>query len=101
MTFDEFAEHVQRLSARFNDNTLERRVMFLMTEVGEVAQEALDIAFEQERNPDADLTDLKERLGLELHDVVWNVFDLAAMLDIDLEAAFHKKIELNEQRRWE
>ncbi len=72
--------------------------MFLMTEV---AQEALDIAFEQDRNPNADLTELKEQLGLELHDVVWNVFDLAAMLDIDLEAAFYKKIELNEQRSWE
>ena len=100
MTFEEFAEHVRQLSERFNDNTLERRVMFLMTEVGEVAQEALDIAFEQERNPDADLSELKERLGLELHDVVWNVFDLAAILDIDLEAAFRQKIELNQERDW-
>jgi NTP pyrophosphatase (non-canonical NTP hydrolase) len=42
-----------------------------------------------------DLTETKERIGLELYDLVWNVCDIANKLGIDLDRAFEQKAALN------
>ncbi|MEI4828186.1 MazG nucleotide pyrophosphohydrolase domain-containing protein [Bacillus sp. FJAT-53711] len=82
----------------FENSTIEERTLFLVTEIGEVAQEVLKIS----SNPDSDnINELKEQLGSEIYDVVWNLFDLANKLDIDLEDAFRKKSEVNKYRHWD
>jgi NTP pyrophosphatase (non-canonical NTP hydrolase) len=82
----------------FPKTTLEQRVMFLMTEVGEVAAELLYLTG---AHGDIDTRIVKERLGLEIYDIVWNLCDLANMLGIDLEEAFARKIDTNRRRTWE
>ncbi len=79
----------------FDKNSVEARALFLMTEVGEVAKEVLSLSWEEDKEV------VKERLGLELYDVVWNVCELANKLDIDLEKAFVQKSEINRSRTWE
>ncbi|NRG43904.1 MazG-like family protein [Bacillus sp. CRN 9] len=79
----------------FDQSSVEARTLFLMTEVGEVAKEVLSLSWEEDKDK------VKERLGLELYDVVWNVCELANKLDIDLEDAFKKKMEINKLRTWE
>lgn len=79
----------------FDQSSVEARTLFLMTEVGEVAKEVLSLSWEEDKDQ------VKERLGLELYDVVWNVCELANKLDIDLEDAFKKKMEINKLRTWE
>ncbi|MNC73916.1 MazG nucleotide pyrophosphohydrolase domain protein [compost metagenome] len=69
-------------------------MLYLMTEVGELSQEVLSVSF----HPDAEK---KENLGYEMYDVVWNIFDLANKLDINLEDAFNRKKEINDNRNWE
>ncbi|TXK84269.1 pyrophosphatase [Paenibacillus sp. N3.4] len=77
----------------FDSSTIEQRMMYLMTEVGELAKEVLSVSF----HPDEES---KENLGYEMYDVVWNIFDLANKLNIDLEHAFRSKMEINEKRSW-
>lgn len=68
--------------------TLEQRAMFLVTEVGEVIEEVLKLSSAYK---DVDKDEVKERLGMEIYDVIWNLCDLANIVGIDLEAAFEKK----------
>ncbi|WP_242218564.1 MazG nucleotide pyrophosphohydrolase domain-containing protein [Bacillus cereus group sp. BfR-BA-01380] len=82
----------------FENATIEERTLFLVTEIGEVVQEVLKIS----SKPDSDhINERKEQLGFEIYDVVWNLFDLANKLDIDLEDAFRKKGEINKYRHWD
>lgn len=81
----------------FDKSTIEQRTLFLMTEVGEMVKELLHISYHPDRE---DLEEIKERLGLEMYDIVWNICDLANKLDIDLEEAFLKKMEINKTRTW-
>lgn len=96
MNTSEFQQYVREFSAvkGFDTSTIEQRMMYLMTEVGELSKEVLSVSF----HPDAAK---KENLGYEMYDVVWNIFDLANKLDIDLEQAFRRKREINDQRTWE
>jgi len=48
----------------------------------------------------ANADEVKADLGMEMYDLIWNVCDLANMLDIDLETAFAAKIEINKTRKW-
>ena len=97
MTIKALQEQAKELAANFDGVTPERRVMFLLTEVGEVAEEVLNLtgAYGQ---PDCDT--VKRNLGLEMYDVIWNLCDLANMLGIDLEDAAQRKIAINRQREW-
>lgn len=47
-----------------------------------------------------DVTD-KSALSLELADVMLYLLQLAAITDIDLEAAVERKLEINHFRQWE
>ena len=71
--------------------TLDQRLAYLMTEVGEVARETNAAGAES----------AEEALGMEIYDVIWNLLDLAEMAGVrDLEEAFHRKASLNEDREW-
>ncbi|MNO27704.1 MazG nucleotide pyrophosphohydrolase domain protein [compost metagenome] len=96
MNAAEFQQYVKAFSEikGFDTSTIEQRMLYLMTEVGELSKEVLSVSFD----PDAER---KENLGFEMYDVVWNIFDLANKLGIDLEQAFKRKLEINEERSWE
>jgi NTP pyrophosphatase (non-canonical NTP hydrolase) len=71
------------------------RLAYLVTEVGEVAREVIELDQGAQHSVEA-----RERLGMEIYDVVWNLCDLANLLSVDLESAFVKKAALNRQRNW-
>lgn len=87
------------------DIDLEQRLAFLMSEVGEIAGEVLKLSRDGKRDfgrmDAAEREAVKERLGMEIYDAVWNLLDLAEMAGIaDLEGMFRKKASLNERREW-
>jgi NTP pyrophosphatase (non-canonical NTP hydrolase) len=93
----ELQEHAQELALVLPECTVEQRMLFLLTEVGEVAREVLRLSRSTDQaNADA----IKADLGMELYDVIWNICDLANLLNIDLEASFAAKIEINKTRKW-
>jgi NTP pyrophosphatase (non-canonical NTP hydrolase) len=93
----ELQEHAKELAQVLPEITVEQRVLFLMTEVGEVTREVLRLS----RSADQASADaIQANLGMEMYDVIWNICDLANMLGIDLEAAFAAKIEINKTRKW-
>src|SRR6266496_3247670 len=93
----ELQEHAKELAQVLPAMTVERRVMFLMTEVGEVTREVLRLSRSAEQ---ATADAIKSDLGMEMYDVIWNICDLANMLGIDLETSFAAKIEINKTREW-
>lgn len=98
LTIQELQRQVQALKEMqgWVDQTLERRAVFLISEVGEMAKELLALKW---TDPD-ELARARQQLGMEMYDVVWNLFDLANLAGVDLEAAFAAKAEHNERRRW-
>jgi NTP pyrophosphatase (non-canonical NTP hydrolase) len=99
MTLQELQEHTQAVRAAkgWGEISLERRMLFLMSEVGEAARELLALSGEYAVD---DLTAVKEKLGLELFDLLWNVADMANLLGVDLEAVAAKKVKINWDREW-
>jgi NTP pyrophosphatase (non-canonical NTP hydrolase) len=95
MTIKEIQENAKELNAHFKKKTPEQRVLYLMTEVGEVAEEVLKVLG---LGKGGDAEKAKESLGMEIYDVVWNLCDLANMLEIDLEKSFAKKMRINKGR---
>lgn len=95
MKLSELQQHVAEFSRSrgFDRNSVERRMLYLTSEVGEVSEEVLKIL---EKNGDAS----KENLGMEIYDVIWNLLELANQLDIDVEASARKKIAFNKDRVW-
>ena len=81
----ELQEHAKELAQVLPEITAEQRVMFLITEVGEVAREVLRLSRAADQ---ANADEVKADLGMEMYDLIWNICDLANMLDIDLETAF-------------
>lgn len=53
-------------------------------------------AYPSHGKPDAD--EVKERVGMEMCDVFWNMCDLANLLGLDLEQCFTQKMDVNKQR---
>jgi NTP pyrophosphatase (non-canonical NTP hydrolase) len=100
VTLKEFQEHTKELARVFPDTTVEQRVLFLVTEVGEVTREVLHLSGAYSSHGAVDAGAATERLGMELYDVLWNLCDLANRLNIDLEGACARKIALNQARQW-
>lgn len=106
LTVAELREQVRALKeAKGFDITLEQRLAYLTSEVGEVAAEVLRIS--RDGNGDvgrmsaAEARAARERLGMEIYDVVWNLLDLAELAGVeDLEGAFARKAHLNRGREW-
>jgi NTP pyrophosphatase (non-canonical NTP hydrolase) len=96
LKLSELQRHVAEFSRSrgFDQNSVEMRMLYLTSEVGEVAQEVLKIV----ENVDSAN---KENLGMEIYDVIWNLLELANQLDIDVEEAARNKIEINKDRVWE
>jgi NTP pyrophosphatase (non-canonical NTP hydrolase) len=76
--------------------SLEQRLVYLMAEVGELAVEVLKLSGVKE----TDSAQVRERLGMEIYDVVWNLFDLADLAGVNLEETFARKVNLNQYRKW-
>lgn len=95
-----FQEHVKSLSQQLDTATPERRILYLISELGEVVDEVLELTSANPDTPPNTLMEIKDRIGLEIYDVIWNVVDLANMLEIDLDEAFKTKIAINEKRQW-
>ena len=100
MDIKAFQEQVQELSQHFDTTTPERRIMYLMSELGEVVDEVIELSTLSSDASDESIAEIKTRIGLEIYDVIWNAVDLANQLDIDLEAAFERKIAINKDRTW-
>ncbi|QDI90691.1 pyrophosphatase [Salicibibacter halophilus] len=98
MDFEQFQQYVKAFSKEkgFEELTIEQRYQFLVSEVGEVSDELLKLNLD----PNVKEEETKINLGMEMFDVVWNVFDLANKLDIDLSQAFAEKMKMNESRTW-
>lgn len=73
-----------------------QRFYYLSQEVGEVAKELLNLSWAED---EASREEVREKLGNEIYDVVWNLCDLANMVGIDLEEAFERKAAIN-RKRW-
>lgn len=97
MTITELQQQTEELAARFPDRSVDRRLAFVMMEVGEVAQAC--VAFERAQD-DAGHEQAATELGMEIYDVFWNLCDLANLIGINLEDAFARKRELNRHRAW-
>ena len=98
MDIKQFQQDVKALSQQLGTTTPERRIMYLVSELGEVVDEVIDFI-----NSDAtsDMQDeIKTRIGLEIYDLIWNAVDLANQLDIDLAEAFEAKSAFNAKRKW-
>ena len=84
--------------------TLEQRLAYLTSEVGEVAREVLRLS--RDGNGDVgtmaaeEVASVRENLGMEIYDVLWNLLDLADLAGVDLEAASERKAQKNEGREW-
>ncbi len=76
----------------------EQRVLDLVSEIGELSREVLKLTNPNERG--VNIEDSRVNLGSEIYDCVWNLCDLANILDIDLEAAFTEKAAKNRTRKW-
>ncbi|GAK14396.1 MazG nucleotide pyrophosphohydrolase domain-containing protein [Geomicrobium sp. JCM 19039] len=80
----------------FEDVTDEQRYLYLMSEVGEVSDALLKLQFAGEDKK----TDIRENLGHELFDVIWNAVEIANRHDIDLTKSFEEKMKINHGREW-
>lgn len=100
MDIRQFQEDVKKLSQHFDTQSPERRILYLMSELGEVVDEVIELTTAHPDTPPETLKAIKDRIGLEIYDVIWNAVDLANLLDIDLEESFKQKIAINKQRRW-
>jgi NTP pyrophosphatase (non-canonical NTP hydrolase) len=105
LTIAELQRQVRELKgAKGFDITFEQRLMFLTTEVGEVAREVLRLSrdgnADVRKMDDAEIEAVRENLGMEIYDVIWNLLDLAELAGVDLEETFRKKANLNEGREW-
>ncbi|MDV3483768.1 MazG-like family protein [Paenibacillus larvae] len=90
MKISEIQEHVNELSIKhgFDESTIEQRALFLVTEVGEMVRKLLHVSY----HPDHEnIKEIKDHLGLEMYDIVWNICELANKLDIDSRKIIFKK----------
>ena len=105
LTIGDLRRQVRELKAdKGFDVTLDQRLAYPMSKVGEVAEEVL--RFSRNGNADVGTMDAegaeatRQRLGEEIYDVVWNLLDLTDLAGVDLEGAFEKKARRNEGREW-
>ncbi len=91
------AEVARQKAARgWPDLAPEQRFVYLVSEVGELADALRQL--DPGATPDA-IAEARSQAGYEMYDIVWNLCDLANTLSIDLEAAFAAKDAYN-RGRW-
>jgi NTP pyrophosphatase (non-canonical NTP hydrolase) len=77
------------------ETTPRRRMVFLLEEAIELAEEVL--LFPASGPPDPAL---QQRLGREIYDVLWNACDLARLTGVDVVQAAVDKRQVNATRVW-
>jgi NTP pyrophosphatase (non-canonical NTP hydrolase) len=99
MTIEDLQRHARELvdAHGWQDTTPERRALWLVTEVGELAREVLQFP---SAGDEAAQTTARRHLGAEMYDVVWNICDLANIMGVDLETSFSNKEAVNKEREW-
>jgi NTP pyrophosphatase (non-canonical NTP hydrolase) len=97
MTIAEIQLNAKELCAKheFKDRNPDQRFRYLVSEVGELSTELLRLQWKND-----DHAEVRRNVGHEIYDIVWNLCDLANLLDIDLERAFAEKAELSRRRVW-
>ena len=89
-----FQQQVKELSQQLGTATPERRVMYLVSELGEVVDEVIDLTHLDANLSSEARDEVKARLGLELYDLIWNAVDLANLLILIWKRRLKKKSPL-------
>ena len=102
LTIAEPRRQVRELrEAKGFDITLEQRLAYLMSEVGEAASEVLKLSRDVGKMEETEREAVEEKLRMEIYDAVWNLLDLAEVANVPgLEKLFREKARLNEGREW-
>ena len=97
MNISEIQQHANDLCTKngWTDRTIDQRMLYLLTEIGELSSELIKL-----KQNDSDLSRLKRKIGHEMFDVIWNICDLANLLEIDLEKYASDKRDLNNKRNF-
>ena len=95
MKISEIQEHAEDLCRKngWLDRTPDQRFRYLISEIGELSNDLIKL-----NQPGQKLEALKQKIGHEMFDVMWNICDLANLLEIDLETCAREKKDLNNQR---
>jgi NTP pyrophosphatase (non-canonical NTP hydrolase) len=95
MKISEIQEHAENLCRKngWLDRTPDQRFRYLISEIGELSNDLIKL-----NHPNRELVKLKQKIGHEMFDVIWNICDLANLLEIDLEKSAREKEDLNNQR---
>lgn len=99
LTLNDIIRNTKELRKKhgWNEN-IYRQCLYLTTETGEALKEVIKL--QSSRYTEEQKNKIKEDLGLELFDIIWNVCSIAAMLDIDLDKACESKMKINDVRTW-
>ncbi len=97
MKISEIQKHAEELCNRnkWHERDVSQRFLYLMSEIGELSNELIKLKWK-----DQDINKLKRNIGHEMFDVIWNICDLANLLDIDLEQYSKDKRDQNNNRTW-
>jgi len=95
MKISEIQEHAEDLCKKngWLDRSPDQRFRYLISEIGELSNDLIKL-----NQPCNDIDELKRKIGHEMFDVMWNICDLANLLEIDLEKCAREKRHLNNQR---
>jgi NTP pyrophosphatase (non-canonical NTP hydrolase) len=97
MKISEIQKHAEDLCTKngWLDRTPDQRFRYLISEIGELSNDLIKL-----NQPDQNLGELKRKIGHEMYDVIWNICDLANLLEIDLEKFSIEKNHLNNRRKF-
>ncbi len=95
MNIRDIQQHAEALCKKngWDDRSVDQRFRYLMSEIGELSNELIKL-----NQPGGDKAGLKKQIGHEMFDVIWNICDLANLLEIDLDKNAEEKRDLNNQR---
>ena len=95
MDLREFQEYVRQFGRahQWDQEPVEMRLCYLMTEVGELTQAVLQ--WERHADPQQ-----QQAAGQEIFDVIWNAVDVANHLGLDIAQCFAEKMASNADRTW-
>lgn len=98
MRISEIQKHAEDLCKKnkWPERNIDQRFRFLISEIGELSNELIRL-----NQQGQDIEDLKRKIGHEMFDVIWNICDLANLLNIDLEESSKEKRDLNNKRNFD
>ena len=95
MKISEIQKHAEDLCRKngWLDRTADQRFRYLISEIGELSNDLIKLNQSVTKSEE-----LKRKIAHEMYDVIWNICDLANLLEIDLEKFSIEKNHLNNQR---